>query len=375
MHAFSFPTQYHQFHKIKIIDYQLNRWYSLGYARFEDMQEVAKKIKNFEDWKREMVALAEKAEKEKRLLNAGIYYRAAEFFTLHNDPDKIKLYDTFRELFYKLFDNKLEKFLIPYADGKLSAIRVSASTKKKKGTIVMHGGFDSFIEEFYSIAEYFSHQGFDVIAFEGPGQGATLKKYHLPLTYEWEKPTKAVLDYFKLTDVTLLGISMGGYLCLRAAAFEPRIKRVIASSVVFDYLQMPHPIVSAFARFLFRFRGLMNFLALKKAQMTYQNNWGVNNMLHITQKKTPVEAIEVVSQFNEKNLHSERIKQDVLILTGAEDHFIPLKMHYKQIAALTHARSITDHIFTRKEQAQNHCQVGNIGLALKMMVDWINSKS
>ena len=48
------------------------------------------------------------------------------------------------------------------------------------------------------------------------------------------KPIKAVFDYLRLEDVSIIGIAMGGWLGLRAAAFEPRIKRVIASSVLFD---------------------------------------------------------------------------------------------------------------------------------------------
>jgi|SaaInlV_200m_DNA_3_1039701.scaffolds.fasta_scaffold02100_11 pimeloyl-ACP methyl ester carboxylesterase len=51
----------------------------------------------------------------------------------------------------------------------------------------------------------------------------------------WEKPTAAILDYFDLDDVTLFGLSMGGWLCLRAAAFEPRIKGGISSGHAIHY--------------------------------------------------------------------------------------------------------------------------------------------
>lgn len=98
----------------------------------------------------------------------------------------------------------------------------------------------------------------------------------------------------------------------------------------------------------------------------------MHNMMHITMKDTPYDAARVMLTFNEQNLHSERVKQDVLILTGAEDHFIPFKMHKKQVAALTGARSVTERIFTREEHGQNHCQVGNIGLALQVMADWLH---
>ena len=97
--------------------------------------------------------------------------------------------------------------------------------------------------------------------------------------------------------------------------------------------------------------------------------------MYITKAETPMEAMKSMLRLNEENLHSDLVKQDVLILTGAEDHFIPLKMHYKQIKALKNAKSVTGRIFTRQQQAHNHCQIGNVGLALEVMVNWISEKS
>jgi hypothetical protein len=97
--------------------------------------------------------------------------------------------------------------------------------------------------------------------------------------------------------------------------------------------------------------------------------------MYIADKKTPVDAADVALQMNEKNLHSDLVKQDVLILTGREDHFIPFKMLDMQVKALAHARSVFARVFTKEEQAQNHCQMGNIGLALDVMVKWIEKKS
>ena len=373
--AFTFPVGYHPFHTEQLYNFQLNRWYSLGYARLEDMEEAGKKIRTFDEWKPVMLQLAEKAVSEDRLMNAAFLYRAAEFYTLPKDPDKEPLYDKFIELFYKVFQNDgIERITIPYTDTFLPAIRVSASGNKK-GTIVMHGGFDSFIEEFYSWMRYFADYGYEMVAFEGPGQGAALKKYGLPLTYEWEKPVKAVLDNYKLDNVTLIGISMGGYLCFRAAAHEPRIARVIASSIAFDYMQVPPLPLQWLMRVFLQFEGLMNYSAKEKMKRMPDHQWSVNNLMYITRTDKPMAAMKTVLQMNEKNLHSELVKQDVLILTGTDDHFIPLKMHYKQVKALINARSVTERIFTREEQAHNHCQIGNIGLALDTMLKWITEKS
>jgi hypothetical protein len=61
----------------------------------------------------------------------------------------------------------------------------------------------------------------------------------------------------------------------------------------------------------------------------------------------------------------------VLIMAGAEDWAVPVAQYYRQLPVLTGARSVTGRLFTRAEQAQQHCQVGNLALALGFMLDWI----
>ena len=371
---FTFPVGYHNFHRDQLFNFQLNRWYSLGYVRFADMEEAGKKIKNFKDWKDVLLELAEKAVSEEKLMNAAFYYRAAEFYTTREESEKEILYDKFIEYFYKAFKNEnIERFEVPYGATFLPALKIPPAGEKK-GTIVMHGGFDSFIEEFFSMMRYFSDCGYEVIAFEGPGQGAARKKYGLALDFQWENPAKAVLDYFELNEVTWLGISMGGWFCFRAAAFESRIKRVIASSIAYDYNQFVNIAAQQIMKLFFNhFKKFTNKMTLKKMKKDGLHAWTINNLMYIADKKTPMDAAEVVLQLNAKNLHSEMVKQDVLIFTGKEDHFIPFKMHDKQVKALTSAKSVTTRIFTKEEHAQNHCQIGNIGLVLDVMVKWINS--
>jgi len=374
---FVFPIEYQEFHKDQGFNFQLNRWYSMGYARFEDMKEVGQKINSFEEWKLEMLKLAEIAVSEDRLINATYYYRAAELFTTREDSDKELLYNKFIDNFNKAFhDDEIEKFEVPYGNTFLPAIQIQPINKKQRGTIVLHGGFDSFIEELYSLMKSFADHGYEVIAFEGPGQGAARKKYGHAFDYKWEKPTKAILDYFKLDDVTFLGVSMGGWLCLRAAAFEPRIKRVIAWSVSFDVNQYTNIVSQLLAKLLFRkFRNFINNAMVKKMKKNLMYSWFVNNLMYITNKEVPIEGFDVLLQLNEENLHSDLVKQDVLILTGRNDHLVPFKMHNLQIKALTNAKSVTERVFTKEENAQNHCQMGNLGLALDVMVKWIEKKS
>ncbi len=369
---FKFPVGYHEFHKDQLFNFQLNRWYSWGYTCLEDMNEVGLRINNVADWKNEMVKLAEKARQEGRLMNAAFYYRAAEFYTFSDDPDKEILYDKFTDLFYTLFESEgLKRFKVPYNDGFLPVIKISPEGEIR-GTIVLHGGFDSYIEEFYSWMRYFSQRGYEVIGFEGPGQGAAWKKYGIPLDIEWEKPMKVILDYLNRDDVTLIGISMGGWFALRAAAFEPRIKQVIAQGHAIDYFKVPNILAQWMMLFFLKFfPGSINKMTLNNIKKGNMEMWTTSNLMYITDIKVPVDAMKFAFQMNHENIHSEMVKQDVLLLSGKEDHFIGVKLHQKQVAALINAKSVTDRIFTKEDQAQNHCQVGNTQLALETMLKWI----
>ncbi len=371
-----FPVVYHHFHKNKVYNYQLNRWYSLGFMNYEDIRSIGSTIRTFEDWKAEMIKLAEKAETEGRLLNASFYFRAAEFYTMKDDrPDKEYFYDRFTDLFNRaIVNDSIERTFIPYTEnGKIPVIKINAKNERR-GTIVIHGGFDSFIEEWYFVMEYLSAGGFDVIGFEGPGQGHMLLKQGVPLDYRWEKPVSAVLDYYGLNEVTLFGLSMGGWFCLRAAAYEPRIKNVIASGHAVDYSRIP----PAFARclmmfFIKNFREYTRKSFNKMVKKPGIKGWQVSNLAHITHME-PMEAFEYSLNLNEENLACDKIRQNVLYLTGRNDHFIPFKMHHKQLSLFTKAKSVTDRVYFKNEHAENHCQVGNIKLMLDDIIQWVNAQ-
>lgn len=373
---FIFPVGYQNFHKKQLFNFQLNRWYSLGYLKYDDMNEAGQELTNITDWKLVMLEKAQKAITKEQIVEAAFFYRAAEFYTLAGDPDKELFYDHFIRFFYDAFaDDKIEQIRVPYQDSFLSVIRVAPKVGNK-GTILMHGGFDSFIEEFYSMMDYFSDHGFEVIAFDGPGQGASLKKYNLAFDYHWEKPVTTIINYLGLDDITLYGISMGGYLCLRAAAFESRIRRVISSGGAYDYSKIAPAIamwlMKVFSKY---FRKYTNKQAYRKISKGGSEAWQISNIMYITQKEKPMDAFDYAMKMNKNNLHPEEIKQDMMIMTGRNDHFIPFKLHDPMIKILHNAASIADKIYTIQQHASNHCQIGNIKLALDDMIRWINEKS
>lgn len=118
---------------------------------------------------------------------------------------KKELFEKFHTLFYRAFDEEgLQRHEVPYQSSHLAASTLEARAENSKGTVVIHGGFDSLIEEFYCFWDYFAGLGYDVIAFEGPGQEMTYRRFGLTLDHDWEKPVGAVLDHFGVDDATLL---------------------------------------------------------------------------------------------------------------------------------------------------------------------------
>ncbi len=373
---FTFPVGYHSFHSKQLFNFQLNRWYSLGYLSFNDLKSVGEKVRKFDDWKPIMVEMAEKKINSKKYVEAAFFYRAAEFYTLYGQDHKELLYDKFTDLFYSnmpLEGVNVEK--VPYKESFLHVLKMSIKTSIKKGTILIHIGFDSFIEEFYSVAWYFTIHGYEVIAFDGPGQGKSVKKFNVPFDFEWEKPVKTILDYYKISEAALLGISLGGWLCLRTAAFEPRIKWVISTGGACDYYKIPPAIARLLMDFFKKYmREGSNKVALKGIKKGGMEAWRNSNIMYITKIDVPMDAFEYAWQMNGENLHADRIKQDVMVITGKDDHFIPFKLHDPLIKSLKNAKSVTDIVFTKRDNASNHCSIGNIKLSLDKMINWLNKK-
>ncbi|SHK48242.1 Lysophospholipase, alpha-beta hydrolase superfamily [Desulfatibacillum alkenivorans DSM 16219] len=379
----SFHVGTYDFHPESNINFQLNRQISLGGGRMEDIRAVSPKIKNLDDWKREFLALARLAEQEERWKHAASYYRGAEFFMTPGDPDKEWAYDQAAALFEKIVGADLDSGALvveaaPYEKSRLPVFRLPAPERmQSKGTILLHGGYDSSKEELYPSADFVRKQGYDVYLFEGPGQGEALVKNGLNMTHEWEKPVGAVLDHYGLEGVALVGASLGGCLAPRAAAFEPRIKRVVAWGVMYDFFEVLTSVrgkameIGMKSLIALRAKKALNRMAALRMERDPFAKWGINHGMFVMGKPTPYDFLQYARNFSMKGV-SGKVKQDFLLLAGTRDHFIPLDHYHRQARELTNVRSFTGRIFTEAEQAENHCQCGNIPLVFNVINEWMN---
>ncbi|WP_029233110.1 alpha/beta hydrolase [Butyrivibrio sp. VCB2006] len=363
-------------------NYQLNRVINWDGGRLEDVQKVSGKIHNSDDWKRELILLGDEAMKEGRTDNAIAYYRMSEFFMYDGDPDKRKYYEKATKLFYEYYavffegeNPRIERYDVPYENVKLPVMHV-VPDGASKGTILIHGGNDSYFEEFLFTVLYMQEQGFEVYMFEGPGQGGVMRIQGKHFTHEWEKPVKVILDYFKLSDVTIIGISLGGYLAPRAAAFDKRITKVVAWSI-FPCFQdilvsmQPQGTQRAFHILMkLHARPLLNLVFGKKAKKSPIIDWGIKHGCYAYEAKDAYSYAKKLKLYDIAPV-ADQITQDMLILGASGDHFIDYHLIGKEINMLRNVRSLTFRLFTDKEEAENHCNVGNGKLAIDEILSWI----
>jgi hypothetical protein len=115
---------------------------------------------------------------------------------------------------------------------------------------------------------------------------------------------------------------------------------------------------------------LIDKLFERSAKESASADFGVQQGMLVTGSKTPSEYLNQMHLYRTDDV-SPLIEQDVLLLGGTEDFCIPLHQFYDQISMLTHVRSLTARLFTRQQQGQQHCQIGNLGLQFRVIKDWI----
>lgn len=326
--------------------------------------------------------IADARSRGQSLLRAHNYLRTAEFFLAPSDPKRASTFRRNVDAFEAGLDAmqvQRERTRIPYGQHYLNAIFYPGPAgAEPQQLLVLCGGFDSTLEELYFVLVPEAHdRGFDVLTFEGPGQGAVLREQKLTCTSEWELPTKAVLDahfarHPPRGKTIMIGMSMGGYLAPRAAAFDRRIDGVVAYDVLYDFGAVARATVPAFALWLRarRWDALLSALIAAKIRLSTGFAWSVANGQWVLGTAGAMETLDALDSYT-LALVAGRIRSDVLILVGADDHFIPTGQAESFARALTTARSVRTIIYERGSGGSAHCQMGAQSLWHADLFDWI----
>ncbi len=319
-------------------------------------------------------------------LRAANYYRTAGDFLLDNpatDPEMSLLsagqHDTFAAA-AALFDNPVESVLIPYEDTTLPAyLFLVDDSGTARPTIIYNSGYDSTREEsYYVIAAAALRRGYNVLAFDGPGQGAALREQKLTMRPDWEAVITPIVDYaltrseIAPNKIVLFGYSLGGYLVARAAAFEHRVAALILDNGIYDFY-------AAFAANLTPF--LASWIEERRddiavpvltmlTTVSTQSRWGLRNGMWVFGAKSFADLIRKVRHYTLEGI-AHQIVAATLILDPEKDQY--LKGQPEMVKRAMTGASTTLVTLTESEGAGEHTHAGGLGRAHQTMFDWLDT--
>jgi dienelactone hydrolase len=321
-------------------------------------------------------------------LRASSYYRSSEFF-LHANPDDPRVRYGFERSVasYKtaaaLFTPAIEPVEIPYEGTTLHGYFHRADNSgTPRPTLLLNNGFDGSAEDLHWMgARAAVDRGYNVLVFDGPGQFASVHRQSLHFRHDWEKVVTPVVDYaLTRTDVdpkklAIHGISLGGYLAPRAAAFEHRLAACICDDGVYDFGTLHAAGVPADKQEVVR-AGLSALEApevdalLDQAMKTSGvARWAFTHGMYVTGTSSPRAFLAAMQSFHLKNGVAEQIKCPTLVCEAEKDLFFEgqpesLFQHLKCPKTMM--------LFTDAEGAGAHCEAGASRLAYARMYDWLD---
>lgn len=370
---------------------------SVGAAEFGEAMETMERIEenNFESWIEEWsstadrvasyaesgLQIADKITARGAFLRASNYYRMAVFYAKHTDPRHTKLWKLSRECFLKMIplsEFPIEYLEIDFEGNRLPAYFISAG-EGKHPTLIALGGFDSTMEEVYCwIGEAAVKNGWHCLVFEGPGQWGALKANQgLVFRPDYEKPVTAVIDYLYTRQdvdrdrIALIGYSAGGYYAPRAAAEDLRIKACIPNSLVVDCGEAARVALKGMGDPK-QIDSVFDMMMEKRIDL----RWGFQHSQWTLGIKKPHEWFEAYRDFTLSGLE-KKFKNPMLFLFG-EDDILNMAASSPTIAtgtldfiaSLDCPRAV--HLFSRKEGASSHCQMGGLSYAHSIVFQWLN---
>jgi len=382
-----FEDKAFEFETVRTLNY-----YNFQGAELGEIQAIVHNIQegDFDSWYKAWYAMAEKVSKlaegslrgnhnvsaREAYLRASNYYRTAEFFLKNDEPVRLECYgksvSTFRKAM-QLMTDRWEQIDIPFENGYLSSYLYTAG--KDAPTLIFIGGYDSTVEELYFAGgEAARKRGFNVLIFDGPGQGEALRIQKMVARFDFEKPVSAALDYLEAHTeintqnfVALLGMSLGGYYAARTAAFEKRIDACVLFDVftdVWESITQKNPL----------FRNLDSNPAIVQkvdpSKLDGNTRWLIQNGLWVLGAGEVAELPSIIKKFTVKDI-AEHIDCPTLLLVGTHDHFAS----DDQLTYLKdHLKTYEVHIFDTEFGAQEHCQEGNHSHAHQVIFDWVEEQ-
>jgi pimeloyl-ACP methyl ester carboxylesterase len=331
--------------------------------------------------------IAEASERRGHALTAGqAFLRAASYYraSLHRHPDplapEVKEMTGLEIACYtraiRLLSFPAEPVKIPYEDTTLPGYLFrSPKAGAKAPVLIVHQGRDAWAEDCTYVAREAVARGWHCLLVDGPGMGKTIRLQGLPFRPDWEKVITPVVDYVVRqpgvdpSRIALIGFSMGGALAPRAAAFEKRIKLLVADPGVYDWSRTYTDFLSAFnpelAQLPEKDPEAFNQVI---AQVSAQNpliRWGMTDSMWRHGASTPSRLMSEIRKYGAQGV-AGKITAKTLVIDGEAEEFGQAKDLFEAL------RCPKDYmLFTAAEAAELHVQTGSLAVQTQRVFEWL----
>jgi alpha-beta hydrolase superfamily lysophospholipase len=247
----------------------------------------------------------------------------------------------------------------------------------KRPTVIYTNGYDSTAEEsWFAIAAAAIRRGYNVLAYDGPGQGAVIREQALTFRPDWENVLGPVMDFASAHPaidseaIVHFGYSLGAYLVARTAAVDGRAAALILDDGLLDFHQayvnaVPKPLMKMIERTWDR---IPNALMWVMTRYDTQARWGLNNGMWTIGGTSYADFVRRTRAYSLVGI-ADQITTATLILDAEDDQFLA-----GQPDALAHAMTTAPTLvrLTRDQGAGEHCHVGALSLLHQVIFDWLD---
>nr|WP_315428988.1 prolyl oligopeptidase family serine peptidase [uncultured Albidiferax sp.] len=331
-----------------------------GVAAFRDTwQQMAEKL----------CSLAEEDEAAGRMFSAGEKYKRAANYLLtcerlqaHGAPGRVALYQRFEEIFTKgiaLAGDNCERVQIPYGDSFLSGLLVRAEKTTGPAPLLLQvNGLDSTKEMKYMVGlpGWLAKRGVSSLIIDQPGTGDALRLRGLTARFDSEHWASRVVDWLETRPdvdskrIGMEGVSLGGYYCPRAVAFEPRFAMGVVWGANHDW------------------RDVQAKRLAKEGNLPVPHYWA--HVCWVWGAKDIDDFMRIAQDVHLDGI-LDRIKVPFLVTHGEKDSQIPLKWAHATYDQLVNSPKRELKIFTDREGGVQHSSFDNSANAGAYIADWV----
>lgn len=297
-----------------------------------------------------------------KLGRAATYLLSAERLQAHDAPGRLALYRRFLDTFAEglmLARENCTRVEIPYDGKHLSALFVPAEgVSGPQPVLVQVNGLDSTKEMKYRVGlpAWLAKRGVASLIVDQPGTGEALRLHGMVARFDSEHWASPIVDWLETRPdidprrIGMEGVSLGGYYCPRAVAFEPRFACGVIWGANHDWRDVQKRRLEREGDF---------------PVPHYWNHvrwvWGARDMDHFMQIAEQVHLDGVL----------DRIRVPFLVTHGEKDSQIPLKWAHRTYEGLVNSPRREIKVFTERTGGVQHSSFDNSANAGAFIADWV----